>query len=1113
MEFLFFDAAGTILFTREDAESASVTHEEMSFQAVFPYDKAKEILRGMRIGYSDAAGDYQVFEVRKVNTLEPDHSQQITAENIAISELTDEFCLKKEITNKTAAEVLSTSNGLLKNTGWAIGNNTTSNTSSCDIATGDVWSATRTVQQNWNCYIIPRITVNATGITHKYLDISPAGGTWRGVRLSLDKNANEIGVIWDDSKLKTALYAFGAEKNGSALTFADVVWSATSSHPAKPSGKTYLEDPAATAAYGRNGRPRFGYYQNAGITNATTLLEKTWEVLQTVEVPDVTVNATITDLHRLGYVDVPLRLHDTALVEVRPTGVVLQKEIIQYTEDLLDPLQSRLTIGTYIPNIIYINRENNRRTGGGRGSGDSQTFQEYTTENNTIQLSVDSMGLQSLCVGTGAQLDENGNLVVDPDTGYPIFVDGGENLWSNIQQNKTSITTEVYNRQQADSTLSGRITVEAGKITQIVQAVGADGQVTAASIVAAINNGSSEVVISADHIDLQGVVTADSLATDIAEIDELTTQNLLCDYLGVGEDGMNVLGDIIVTGGQVDAASVDTTELIVGGVDCSLIGDAVFSFGTPTASGGQISIPWTKVDGTAGTPITFNIADTAYYQSHVGISSTGSWVWDSNESDYVRQITANNGDTSYVTLPSITVNANTGTNQSFSAYAYGPVSGGTAHDVSLAKSFYLQSDANYVYVTNNNSTPTVGTNVVARIANPGSGTAGIASIADAGWTYSSNNYSNTVTATANDGTTASTAVTLPSITCDAILGTSSSVTVTAYGPAVLGDSYSLTNSGKTFYLKSDNNYVYLTTTNATPSVGTNVVARASNSAQIGIASTGSWAWNGTDQEYERVITPNAGQAAVINLPAISISVGSWAANNTATVTVTGPGGHEINSATVNASSIAGISSIARTNYTNDADTYSGWSTNHSSVSNSYKYLLYTATAKDGSTRTIKINASSTYNAGANSVTMSISRTATSNDADTYSGWATDQSSVASGAKYLLYTVTASNNTTRTIKINALSTYNAGHDSVVLAEVDLNGSSASTSSSKPTTAITKNKTSVSGYKWLQLSDGTWKNLGAFSISNGAVHRTDLYYRVRDDVGDYDYYPLGSGLYYV
>lgn len=674
MQFLFFNAAGTILFTREDAESASVTHEEMRLQALFPYDGGKEILRGMRIGYQDVSG-YQVYEIRSVRTLEPDHFQEISAENIAISELTDEICGKAEISNKTVSQVLNATDGLLKGTGWVIGTDATSNTSSCDIALGDIWSATRTIQQNWNVYILPRVTVGAAGITGKYLDVIPAGGTWRGCRLSLDKNASEVGVTWDDSKLKTALYAYGQEKNDTALTFKDIVWTATADHPAKPAGQIYLEDPAATAAYGRNGRPRFGFYQNASITNATTLLEKTWEVLQTVSVPDVTVSASVSDLYRLGYADVPLRLHDTALVEIRPTGVVLQKEIVQYSEDLLDPLQSRLTIGTYIPNIIYINRQTAKRGGGGRGSGDSQDPLEYTIENNTVQITVDSRGLNSLCVGTGAQLNPDGSLVVDPVTGKPVFIDGGDNMWSQISQNKAQIELSVVKGDVAT-----QLAVECGNVT-----------------------------ITGGNLTVDGYITTSMLDTAIAAIDNIVGDLTVNGALTVGGNTYLAAAYIPEADGQNHAVtSRYWVEQYAGG--------AVADFGTPTASGGQISIPWTTVDGTAGTPINFNIADTAYYQSHVGIANTGSWVWDSNESDYVRLITPNAGQPATITIPSITVDASLGTSASFSAYAYGPVSGGSKHSVSLAKSFYLKSSGSNVYVTNADATPAEGTNVVAKIA-------------------------------------------------------------------------------------------------------------------------------------------------------------------------------------------------------------------------------------------------------------------------------------------------------------------------------------------------------------------------------------------------------------
>ena len=624
MRFLFFNAAGSILFEREDAESASVTHEEMSFQALFPYDAGKEILRGMRIGFEDATGSWQAYEVRKVNTLEPDHYQQITAEHIAVSELNDEICQKKEIDNKTAAQVLNTTDGLLTGTGWAIGTDTTSNTSSGDISTGNVWNAIKTVEKNWNVYILPRITVNSTGITGKYLDISAAEGTWRGFRLSLDKNANEIGVIWDDSKVKTALYGFGQEKNKTALTFKDVVWTTSGGDPAdKPANQTYVEDATATAAYGRNGRPRFGYYQNASITDATTLLEKTWEVLQTVNVPDVTVNASITDLHRLGYVDVPLRLHDTALIEVRPTGVVLQKEIIQYTEDLLNPLNSRLTIGTYIPNIIYINRKANKRGGGGGGSGDSQDPLEYTIENNTVQISIDSNGLNSLCVGTGAQLNPDGSLVVDQH-GNPVFINTGSNMWSKISQTSSDISLIVSN-------------------------IGANGTVTAASIVAAVNSAGSSVIINADHIDLNGIVTAQQFETALASIDTLTGDLSVYGSVTVGG---NFYVDAITLQGEsftnlIKSASVSGNTLTL----TPLWGSAVtFSKATSLSgawSSGAYTVTATQNQVSVATNVT-SLTNTG----HWGNSGNGE---DENTYYYATYATINGGGTPVATGNTTTI--------------------------------------------------------------------------------------------------------------------------------------------------------------------------------------------------------------------------------------------------------------------------------------------------------------------------------------------------------------------------------------------------------------------------------------------------------------------------
>lgn len=83
-----------------------------------------------------------------------------------------------------------------------------------------------------------------------------------------------------------------------------------------------------------------------------------------------------------------------------------------------------------------------------------------------------------------------------------------ETLMTRISQNAENITLEARRAAEAEGSLAGMISVEAGKISQVVSAVGEDGKVTAASIILAINRDkSSSAIIIADHIQLDGNTT------------------------------------------------------------------------------------------------------------------------------------------------------------------------------------------------------------------------------------------------------------------------------------------------------------------------------------------------------------------------------------------------------------------------------------------------------------------------------------------------------------------------------------------------------------------------------------------------------------------------------
>ena len=559
MEFLFFDSTDARLFARSDAESATWTVEEMSLQALFPYDPGKIIQRGQRIGFTDETGIFQPFEIRKVRTYEPDHYQEITAEHIAISELSDEHLVKAEITDKTASTALS---GILTGTQWSVG--TVSGLavmSSGDVSMGSVWQGVRVIEQNWNVYVTPRVTFNASGITGRYLDIAPASPTWRGLLLSLDKNADEVGVTFDDTNVITAIYGYGGRVPDSsgddteALTFADVEWSTADGDPAnKPAGQAYIESPGAKALYGRNGRNRFGYYQNSDIDDAEVLLAKAWEVLNTSNAPEISIDCQVRDLYRLGYVDQPIRLHDEVIIEVRPIGQKYKKEVTRLDVNLLDPTATRVNIGDYIPNIIYIQRETQKAAGGGGGGGrrgskegsqDNRVYEfetqiqanqyqialrawqrdlDHTDENLLLAyaaLGISSDQISSIVTGSGVVLNPDGSIQTDAN-GNPVFSSTTTpSVWSSIKQTKDTVSTVVtktgVDQWGSSTTMASSITQNADRIALVVDSNG----IKTASIVAAINSSGSSVTISADKILLNGTTSVTDLLTGNAQATSL----------------------------------------------------------------------------------------------------------------------------------------------------------------------------------------------------------------------------------------------------------------------------------------------------------------------------------------------------------------------------------------------------------------------------------------------------------------------------------------------------------------------------------------------------------------------------------------------------------------
>ena len=549
MECIFLNAAGTTLFVRDDMESGHWVQEQLNMTADFPFNPGKVIRHGQRIAFRDPATDVlEVFEIVNVVNQEPDHYQQITADHICVAELSDEHIDSTEITDKTAAQALTTA---LTGTLWSVGNNSASGTQSADLSRGSVWDAINTIQQNWNVYITPRVTISSAGaITGRYLDISPISGTWRGLRLSVRKNLVDPAVTYDESEVYTALYGYGgsvdvAQESGDdeteELTFADEVWTATSSHPAKPSGQKYLEWPEKTAIYGRNGRPRFGYYQNANIKDASVLLQKTWESLQQSSEPTISISGTCVDLYRLGYKDQPLRLHDMAIIEIEETGEQFYRQVICNDVDLVDPTGSRVEIGDYIPNIVYINRDTEETASGGGGGGggkgsmtnledeDLQWYTEFIKTRDQIGMVIRKKNGVSYIDAAAIAL------AINASTGETAAYIHADHV--NISATSTahllagSIVYDADGNLVLKESSGGGVYVEHNDSGTIAQfGVWDRGNLTGLTI-AQLVNGETSATINADHIYLLGetianTITADYIAAKIASLNLLSVHQL-----------------------------------------------------------------------------------------------------------------------------------------------------------------------------------------------------------------------------------------------------------------------------------------------------------------------------------------------------------------------------------------------------------------------------------------------------------------------------------------------------------------------------------------------------------------------------------------------------------
>ena len=191
------------------------------------------------------------------------------------------------------------------------------------------------------------------------------------------------------------------------------------------------------------------------------------------------------------------------------------------------------------------------------------------TEKLRVEFGKETDEIHALISATADELlaeieDVEGNYTTLKATvnGLTTRVGDVEGRYSILNQTVTGIQSTVSGHTNSITTLRSDIQQTNSKIAAVVSAVDdSSGNVTAASIVAAINGASSSVKISADHITLTGVVTVQDL---------------------------NTAGSVVIDAGNISAGTINGAEFYSEGP--AIAGDPLAGYSVILASGGKLAL-------------------------------------------------------------------------------------------------------------------------------------------------------------------------------------------------------------------------------------------------------------------------------------------------------------------------------------------------------------------------------------------------------------------------------------------------------------------------------------------------------------------------------------------
>ena len=423
MKILLFNRNEQYIATLKDVLSAKHT-EELNGENVLEIETLDEIEKNQRLIYKDRYGYWHEFIVRGVEEerTEAGIIRRVFAEH-SFYETWGDYIEDKRPYDVPANIALSVA---LEPTRWEVGIVDDLGINSTNFYHISAKEAVQKVAETWQGELRYRIEVSVNRITGRYVDLLARRGYDLGKRFTYTKDLMSITKTVHRDDVITALYGYGKGQEivdeegqptggyGRRIDFADI-----------NGGKAYVENLEALAIWGRlkpDGTRShvFGKVEFDDCEDPEELLALTTAKLEELSQPLLTYQATVIDLKALGIEHEGVELGDWVGIvdkEFNPP-LRLKARVIKMVRDLLEPENTEITLGNFVPSITdaWLEQEkhiSNFRDKQGIWDRSSIIGKDKTIDTQYLDGVIDVVKTQLLATQSGWYTDDRGNLVFE----------------------------------------------------------------------------------------------------------------------------------------------------------------------------------------------------------------------------------------------------------------------------------------------------------------------------------------------------------------------------------------------------------------------------------------------------------------------------------------------------------------------------------------------------------------------------------------------------------------------------------------------------------------------------------------------------------------------------